>query len=144
MVVGLGGSALELLLLEHYEPGWQLAPFVALGAAGVALSFHAARRGPGTVRGVRAVMTAVVGVGLLGIVQHYGGNRAFELEMNPDLAGWALVRESLHGATPVLAPGLLVQLGLLGLLFTLRHPRLRGRPSSDAPRADPTRDASEG
>jgi hypothetical protein len=28
------------------------------------------------------------------------------------------------GATPLLAPGIMLQLGLVGLLFTFRHPAL--------------------
>jgi hypothetical protein len=35
-----------------------------------------------------------------------------------------LFREALSGATPALAPGTMVQFGLLGLLYTYRHPRL--------------------
>jgi hypothetical protein len=44
--------------------------------------------------------------------------------MNPALAGFELVRESLSGATPALAPGTMIQLGLIGLAYTYRHPRL--------------------
>ncbi len=53
----------------------------------------------------------------------------FELEMSPEVLGWALFREAIFGATPALAPGVMVQLGLLGLAFTIRHPSL------EAPRA---------
>ena len=35
-----------------------------------------------------------------------------------------LVWKALRGATPALAPGALAQLGLLGLLYTYRHPAL--------------------
>ena len=49
----------------------------------------------------------------------------FELEMYPDLAGWKLFKDSMMGATPALAPGAMVQIGLIGLAWTLRHPAFK-------------------
>ena len=47
----------------------------------------------------------------------------FQLEANPDLAGWALIKKLLRAkAPPALAPGVLVQLGLLGSIYGYRHP----------------------
>jgi hypothetical protein len=46
--------------------------------------------------------------------------------MSPDVTGWPLFWEAIRGATPALAPGAMVQLGLIGLAFTIRHPALRG------------------
>ena len=61
---------------------------------------------------------------MAGFVLHFKGNLEFELERDSGLAGIALVWKVLRGATPALAPGALVQLGLLGLVFTHRHPAL--------------------
>lgn len=69
-------------------------------------------------------MVAFVAAGLLGLYYHYTGNSEFELEMRPSMEGFELVWESLKGATPALAPGTLVQFGLLGLLHTFKHPLL--------------------
>jgi hypothetical protein len=54
---------------------------------------------------------------LLGVFLHYRGNVEFELEQSPRATRWALFREAMMGATPALAPGVMVQIGLLGLLY---------------------------
>jgi hypothetical protein len=71
-------------------------------------------------------MALCVASGLLGIWFHYQGNVEFELEMYPTIGGVKLFWEAMKGATPALAPGTMIQLGLLGLLFTYRHPVFRG------------------
>ena len=42
--------------------------------------------------------------------------------MNPSATRRELIWESLTGAMPLLAPGTMVQLGVVGLLYTFRHP----------------------
>jgi hypothetical protein len=69
-------------------------------------------------------MVAFIAGGTLGVYLHYDSNVVFEREMSPEVLGWALFREAIFGATPALAPGVMVQLGLLGLAFTIRHPAL--------------------
>jgi hypothetical protein len=66
--------------------------------------------------------------GALGVYFHVRGNLEFELEMTPAAAGWLLWREVMTGATPALAPGAMVQLGLVGLAWAYRHPLLGGAP----------------
>jgi hypothetical protein len=46
------------------------------------------------------------------------------LETNPALAGWELVREAIFSGTtpPVLAPGMMIQLGLIGLAYGYCRP----------------------
>ena len=70
----------------------------------------------------RGLMLVCVAAGVAGFVLHVKGNLEFALERDPDLTGIALVWKVLRGATPVLAPGALALLGLLGLVFTYRHP----------------------
>lgn len=77
-----------------------------------------------------------VGVGLVGIGFHFLDNWAFEREISPDATSAALVLPVLRGATPLLAPGSLLQLGLVGLVFTYRHPALLP-PSPPAEAGDP-------
>ncbi|HEU4563075.1 MAG TPA: hypothetical protein VFS05_00445 [Gemmatimonadaceae bacterium] len=124
IVIGIAGLAVELALLEHTESATQWIPFAALGAALVTVVAVAARGTRATVRAMQGVMAACVAVGVLGLWLHYRGNVEFELETDPSLRGLALVWEALRGATPALAPGALAQLGLLGLLYTYRHPAL--------------------
>jgi hypothetical protein len=62
------------------------------------------------------------------VILHYQGNEAFELEMSPSRAGLSLISKTLTGATPVMAPGSMSLLGLVGLAFTHRHPALGSQP----------------
>lgn len=124
-LLGAVGLTAELLLLEHFESVWQWVPLVVLGS-GVAIgAAMAARPAPVTVRCFQAVMVLTVGVGLLGLYLHLQGNAEFELEMDPALRGVELFWSALSGATPALAPGAMMQLGLLGLVYAYRHPALR-------------------
>lgn len=128
LLVGSTGTLLELLLIGHDEMATQLAPLVLLGA-GILVAACAliAPRGA-AIRALQVLMLIFIASGLLGIVLHYKGNEAFELEMAPTRAGMSLISETLTGATPVLAPGSMSLLGLVGLAFTYRHPALRSQP----------------
>lgn len=118
------GTGAELLLLEHTEDWWQLAPLVLLGLGALALVLRTALPRPGILRLFQALMALFVVSGVVGLFLHYRGNAEFELEMSPALAGWDLFRKALEGATPTLAPGAMTQFGVLGLLYGFRHPLL--------------------
>ncbi len=124
VVFGIFGLAAELYLLEHTETIWQWSPFVVLGLGFLSALLLAARPNRFTVRTFQAVMTLFVATGIAGLYLHYDGNAAFELEMDESLQGLGLLWNALRGATPALAPGALVQLGLLGLIQAYRHPAL--------------------
>jgi hypothetical protein len=130
LLVSLAGTLVELLLLEHFEDAWQWAPIVLLAAALVTLGWHALERGAMSLNVLRALMVLCVASGLVGVLLHYRGNVEFELEMYPDLSGWKLFKDAMMGATPALAPGAMLQIGLVGLAWTFRHPALR--PETDA------------
>jgi len=71
-------------------------------------------------------MVLVVATGLVGILLHYKGNREFQHEMDPGLAGWTLfITVMTAKAPPALAPAAMIQIGLLGLIATYRHPAVR-------------------
>ena len=116
--------------MGHVEDAWQLVPLVLLGVGVAALTWNAARPSAWSVMLFRLTAVLMVAGGLLGVVLHYQSNVEFELEMYPDLGGVQLVREALTGAIPALAPGALIQLGLVGLAYTY-HPS----PSLRIPRA---------
>lgn len=122
---GFAGTTAELWLLDHTDSFAQLAPFLVLFAAAGAMAWALIRPGHWSLRATQAATLAVAIVGAIGVYLHFMGNVAFELEMDPDNGGLTLVREALKGATPLLAPGLMIQLGLLGLAYTYRHPKLR-------------------
>ena len=72
----------------------------------------------------RLTMLAFVLGGIVGLWFHLSSNMEFELEMYPTLTGLELLSKALGGAMPALAPGALVQLGLIGFLYTYQHPAL--------------------
>jgi hypothetical protein len=125
-VVGVVGVIAELLLIEHYEEIWQLSPLLLLLAALLALGWYGLRRSPAALRAFRVVMLLFVASGFVGVLLHYKGNTEFELERDPAIGGLALFWESVRGATPALAPGTMIQLALVGLAYTFRHPALAG------------------
>ena len=130
-IVGSVGTGAELILLGHVEDGWQLAPVVLLGASLLALGWQAAERGPRSTRVFQIAMVLCVASGVSGLWLHYAGNAEFELEMYPSLSGLDLFQGAIAGATPTLAPGTMIELGLLGLAYTYRHPFLADATAAD-------------
>lgn len=135
LVLGLAGTGIELLLLQHYADAWQLVPLALIAAALSAIAWHVLTSGAASVYVIRAIMTAFLASGAIGMGMHWQANADFEQEADPSLQGARLLMESFSGATPALAPGTLIQLGLIGLLYGHRHPRL----AADAARTDYSR-----
>jgi len=124
-VIGLLGVTVELVALQHYEDPWQFAPFGVIAAALVVSLWQAVAGNGRAVRALRIVAVVRLATGALGVVLHYRGNMAFQLDVNPDLRGWPLFLKIVHAqAPPALAPGVMAQLGLLGLIYCFRHPLL--------------------
>ncbi len=119
---GATGAGFELILLEHTEEAWQWVPIVLLGASiplATALAFKPTRA---VIHLFRFIMVLFIGAGGIGLIQHLRGNLEFELEIYPSMGGWELFWEALKGATPTLAPGTMTLLGLIGIIYTIRHP----------------------
>jgi hypothetical protein len=133
LLLGAAGMGTELLLIGHVEGAFQLTPVALLASGVLILAWLALAPARAAVRAVRAVMALFVASGVVGVVLHYQGNQEFELEIYPDMAGMELVRETLTGATPVLAPGSMALLGLVGLAVTLHHPASLGRRIPPSP-----------
>ena len=127
VILGSLGFLAELVLLEHIESFTQWIPLVVLAAGVLSAATMALRPTCVAVRGFQAAMGLFIASGLLGLYLHYSGNLAFEREMDASAEGLALIWQSVRGATPALAPGALVQLGLLGLIQAYRHPACKGR-----------------
>ena len=121
LAMALVGTGAELLLLEHYEDAWQFVPLVLIALGLLAMGWRAVRPGRASLRAFRVVMVLMVASGALGLFLHYRGNTEFELERDPGLAGFALFREAMTGATPALAPGAMMLFGLLGLVSAARY-----------------------
>jgi hypothetical protein len=125
LAFGLMWVAVDLVLLEHYEDPVMFVPFAAVtvGLAAIALDLSAATAG--TARVFQVAMGALIVSGLAGVVVHYQGSLEFQLDMDPTMSRWDLFWKVLHmKAPPTLAPGIMVQLGLLGLVATAGHPAL--------------------
>jgi hypothetical protein len=120
------GTAGELALLGHVESRAQWIPLVALGAAILVLLWHALAPGRSSVRVLRLLMGAFIVAGVVGVGLHYDGNAEFERELHPADGGLTFFTHVLTGATPTLAPGSMVLLGLVGLAHAYRHPSATG------------------
>ncbi len=125
---GIVGTGAELLLLGHFETWTQVVPLVLLGLGLVAVLWQLAAPRVASVRALQGVATLFLAAGVVGIGLHYDGNAASALETDPSAAGYDLARKALTGATPVLAPGSMALLGLVGLAYAYRHPQLGDDP----------------
>lgn len=123
-VGGAAGTLAELLLLEHWEEFWQLAPLLLLGLDLLVVAWLVFDRSAFALRTFQGLMAVCGASGLAGLWFHYSGNVEFKLELSPGLSGFALFKEALMGATPALAPGTMVYLAAIGLVYTFRHPAL--------------------
>src|SRR5262245_18956353 len=122
-LLGAAGLMAELLLLNHLEDGLQLVPIALLALASALLVLVARVEAAPLVRLFQAVMLLSITSGGLGMYLHFKANTEFQLDIDPTLAGLALVRKAIVAkAPPALAPGAMIQLGLLGLAYTFRHP----------------------
>ena len=122
LVLGLAGAGLELLLTGHYEDPWQQVPLVLVAASLAVIVWHLAGRSRASVLTLQAAMLLCMAAGVSASRLHFRGAAEFQLEIDPSLSRAALVRKVVRvKAPPLLAPGLMVQLGLLGLVYAHRR-----------------------
>jgi len=127
LMAGVLGTACELILLRHVDSPAQWIPLISLAIALPLLLWHSIRPDLRSVRSIQILMGAFIVLGIVGVGLHYDGNVEFERELHPKDAGVMFLRHTLAGATPVLAPGSMVLLGLVGLAHAYRHPSAVGR-----------------
>ena len=118
-VVGVGA---ELFLLEHTEDIWMWIPLILMGTSLLVIIAYLSSKMPVVLTVFKSLMWLFIISGFVGTWLHYKGNMEFELEMYPAMKGIELFWESMTGATPALAPGTMIQLGLMGLIYTFKHP----------------------
>src|SRR3954466_14458135 len=126
LAIGVVGTIGELILLRHIDQATQWIPVVLLVGALPTVAWHVLRASRSSVRALQLLMVSFMAVGVLGVALHYAGNVDFERELQPDEHGLTFLRKTVAGATPVLAPGSMVLLGLVGLAHAYRHPALTG------------------
>ena len=111
LILGLLGTGAELILTEHTENFWQWTPLVLIGLLFIGLV-------TGSVTGTRVILILFLVSGVVGTVLHWRGKMEFQAESNPKLSGWELFRKAAESKSPpALAPGVMIQLGLLGLAY---------------------------
>jgi hypothetical protein len=118
LLFNCAGILAELLLLEHVEGFWQLLPVVLLTGSSISIVWFYFGKNTLSLTILRISMLLFLVCGAIGAGMHFTANMEFELELYPGKQGLELYWESLKGALPVLAPGTLVGLGLLGLVST--------------------------
>lgn len=129
LALGLAGTFTDLVLLAHYEDVAQLVPLALIVVALATVAWHVTRPDRRNLRALRAVMAACVLAGLAGIGFHLNGSAEFQWELDPSLSWWAVLQKAARAqAPPLLAPGGLLQLGLLGLVYTVGHPLTDAAP----------------
>ncbi len=118
LVLGLVGTESELVLLEHYDEPWQLVPLVLIALALGILGWHTRRHDAASLRALQIIMVVFVAASVAGLAFHFLGAAAFQRELNPAIGTWDLVKNVMRAkAPPVLAPGVMLQLGLIGLAY---------------------------
>jgi hypothetical protein len=128
LVFGLVGTVTELVLLGHYEQLMQLVPVILIVVALAVVVWHVMRHDTGSLYALQVVMALFVLAGFAGVAAHFHGSLEFQLDLNPEMSTWELVEKILRAkAPPVLAPGMMLQFGLLGLAYAYSESRYRTR-----------------
>ena len=128
LVLGLAGTMTELVLLEHYEQVLQFVPLLLIVAAVSAIAWQLMRKDAASLRALEIIMVLFVLAGFAGVAAHFRGSAEFQLDLNPSMSAWELVEKVMRAkAPPLLAPGMMLQMGLLGLAYVYSDVRYRAR-----------------
>ena len=132
ILLSLCATATELLLVGHTEDAWQWVPLALIALALPAAGWLAAAPRAGIVRAWQGLMALFLASGCLGLFLHAQAKMEFMRESNPSADSLSLFWAGLKTQSPpTLAPGIMIQTGLLGLAYAFRHPALgRGRAKS--------------
>ena len=128
LVFAMTGTFIDLMMFRHYQDPWQLIPLGLLGLLALTLVWHGIRGSAISLRAFQIVMLLLVAGGITGVILHTQASAAYRLELDPQATWWQLASFVLHSKVPpTLAPGGLMQMGLIGLAYTYRHPALHRR-----------------
>ncbi len=121
---GVLGTLAELLLIGHTGELIRWLPYglLLLSAIGILWMFISP-----TARALRVFQVLMIVVALssvIGVWEHLQSSMKYQQQDYPDQTGLTLVWEAAKNANALLAPGVLAQVGFLGLAFTFRHPNL--------------------
>ena len=132
LVLELAGIQAELLLEGHTETIWQLVPVLAIALSFLALAWMYVDQRAAPVRAWQALMVLFVVSGFAGFGLHGRGKIERQREADPSFSGATFFWEAMKGESPpAMAPGSMIQLGLLGLTYA--YVRRRGRSGALQP-----------
>jgi hypothetical protein len=112
------------LLVDHVSQLAQMIPFALLIINAVLIGIVAFRPNARALRVFQGWSWLVAFGGVAGVGFHLWGNWQIIREVAPDSSGLELLTSVLKSGNPALAPGLFVQIALLGWMYTFRHPSL--------------------
>lgn len=121
------GTAVELWFQEHTETAVQYIPFILCAAGLVVILLVWLRPTRGTIGALRVVMAIVIAGSLFGMMEHFENNLELARELHPTATAVALLVDTLHGASPMMAPGILALTAVIALAATYYHPALGSR-----------------
>ena len=120
LALGIAGTTTDLLLLAHYEDAAQLIPLALLIAALPVIAWYLARPGTTSARMLQLAMGSFVIAGIIGVGLHVSGSLEFQREIDPEQSWTQLVPKVVRAkAPPMLAPGVMILMGLMGLTCTI-------------------------
>ena len=123
-------TVVELWLEEHTGSPTQLIPFILCGLGVAAIAAALVRPQRITVTLLRTVMGATLVGSLFGLYEHIEHNWEFAREIRPNATFSVLLIDTLHGANPLLAPGILALAAVLAIAATYFHPALQAQYSA--------------
>lgn len=119
--LGVVGTLADLLFEQHWKEWTQWAPLALLGTGVLAVVWHAVEGSATSRRGIAVVSWAFVPAALAGWFFHLRANVEWARDDAPELSGWPLLKDTIFGTLPTLAPGAMLYLGLIGLLYVRAH-----------------------
>ena len=126
LVLGLLGTETELVLLKHYDEPWQFLPLFLIASAISVLAWHTKRHDRSSLRALKLIMLSFLVAGFIGVGLHFRGAAQFQLETDPAMGKWDLIKKVMRiESPPVLAPGVMLQLGLIGLAYAFSDSLVR-------------------
>ena len=114
----------ELFFLSHWNETIQILPFALSGLGLLTLVLAYFRPSHGTLNTLRWSMLVIAACSLIGFYEHMLNNYGFWLEIKPNATTWELLKATLEGANPVLAPGILMLGAVIALMAIYKHPLL--------------------
>jgi prepilin signal peptidase PulO-like enzyme (type II secretory pathway) len=123
----LAATSVELWLEEHTKEALQFIPFFLCGVGLVTLVASLLYPHRATLIALRIAMSLVALGGVVGTVVHLLKNFEFEREIRPGASTGDVFVAALKGASPLLAPGVLLFAALVALAATYYHPAIDNR-----------------